>query len=69
MLFSIRTAINKLLDIELDISVLYNYSNLKDLTNYIIETEFNKNEIVEEDRKNEADTDTLLQELEQLIDS
>lgn len=67
MLFSIRSAINKLLDIEIDISVLYNYSTLRSLTEHIVETNFaDKEQASANDTKKQ--TDKLLIELEELID-
>ena len=69
MLFSIRTALNKLLDIEIDISVLYNYSTLRSLTEYLIQTELAVNvQEVEEPSDLKENTDKLLNELEALID-
>lgn len=69
MLFSIRTALNKLLDIEIDISVLYNYSTLRSLTEYLIKSELaENNEDSEEPGDLKKNTDKLLNELESLID-
>lgn len=69
MLFSIRTAINKLLDMELDISVLYNYSTLRSLAEYLIEVQFREEAAVGlETLDLGQNTDSLLEELQQLID-
>lgn len=67
MMFSIRNQVNKMFDLELDMSVLFNYGSLKKLTNYLL-TEalvLDKQEEVETDQTN--DVDSLLEEINSLL--
>ena len=66
MIFSMRTAINKLLDTDINVSAFFNYPTLVKLVDYLVdEVIFADEEVLVEA---ESTTEDLLSELESLTD-
>lgn len=68
MIFSMRSTVNKLLSIDIDVSAFFNYPTLLDLVDYLLENFLNPQPIVEKENADDFEsTDKILAELENLI--
>lgn len=66
MTFSMRSGINKMLGVNLDVSTFFNYPTLSDLTNYLLDEVLFAGD--EAEAEIEDSTDDILSELEQMLD-
>lgn len=68
MIFSMRTAINKLLGTDINVSAFFNYPTITKLTNYLLEEVLQFEDKVEEATEDSNDVDDILSEIAKLTD-
>lgn len=69
IMFTMRSAINKMLKIEMEVSTFYNYPTLAMLAVYLVEDVLNLNELsADDEREEKQEIDEVLDEIGKLLD-